>query len=72
MVKGRNEPCAIGLVAWVVSKLHGVSVEEVGEKAWGNTVGLFGLDEGESMLVPGEKKEAPKEFDAAKEEWPTL
>ncbi|EJD03713.1 uncharacterized protein FOMMEDRAFT_120893 [Fomitiporia mediterranea MF3/22] len=43
-VKGRNEPCAIGGVCWVMSCLHeGVSVEDVAEAAWTNTVELFGL-----------------------------
>jgi TatD DNase family protein len=45
-VKGRNEPMAIGGVAWVVHKLHeGTSFEEVTETAWRNTVELFGLEE---------------------------
>ncbi|KAI0305014.1 Mg-dependent DNase [Russula brevipes] len=36
-VKGRNEPSAIGGVAWVVHK--------VVERGWKNTIELFGLDE---------------------------
>ena len=45
-VKGRNEPTAIGGVAWVVHKLHeGVPFEKITEKAWKNTVELYGLDE---------------------------
>ncbi|KAK0198281.1 hypothetical protein F5146DRAFT_1018935 [Armillaria mellea] len=44
-VKGRNEPCAIGGVAWVIHKLNGVPFEKVTEKAWKNTVELFGLEE---------------------------
>ena len=45
-VKGRNEPCSIGGVAWVVHKLNeDTSFEEVTEKAWTNTVTLFGLAE---------------------------
>ncbi|KAJ8468394.1 hypothetical protein ONZ51_g9672 [Trametes cubensis] len=45
-VKGRNEPTAIGGVAWVVHKLNdGVPFEKVTEKAWKNTVELFGLAE---------------------------
>ncbi|KAJ7706355.1 hypothetical protein B0H17DRAFT_1036873 [Mycena rosella] len=43
-VKGRNEPCAIGGVAWVVHQLHDISMEEVTEKAFGNTLELFGLN----------------------------
>ncbi|KAI0689875.1 Mg-dependent DNase [Cytidiella melzeri] len=45
-VKGRNEPMAIGGVAWVVHKLHEAGpFEEVTETAWRNTVRLFGLNE---------------------------
>jgi len=45
-VKGRNEPSAIGGVAWVVHKLNeGVPFEKVTQKAWKNTVELFGLHE---------------------------
>ncbi|KAH9857971.1 Mg-dependent DNase [Lenzites betulinus] len=45
-VKGRNEPGAIGGVAWVVYKLaEGASFEQVTEKAWKNTVEVFGLTE---------------------------
>ena len=44
-VKGRNEPCAIGAVAWVIHKLHDVPFEKVVEKAWKNTVAVFGLEE---------------------------
>lgn len=45
-VKGRNEPCSIGGVAWVIHRLHSdVAFEKVTEKAWKNTVDLFGLTE---------------------------
>ncbi|KAG0704347.1 hypothetical protein DFH29DRAFT_911944 [Suillus ampliporus] len=45
-VKGRNEPSAIGGVAWVIHKLNeGVPFEKVTEKAYKNTVQLFRLDE---------------------------
>ncbi|KAF8519137.1 Mg-dependent DNase [Hysterangium stoloniferum] len=44
-VKGRNEPCAIGGVAWVVHELHSVPFEKVAEKTWKTTVALFGLEE---------------------------
>ncbi|KAK7695315.1 hypothetical protein QCA50_002505 [Cerrena zonata] len=45
-VKGRNEPTAIGGVAWVVHKLNpDIPFEKITEKAWKNTVGLFGLEE---------------------------
>ncbi|KIK70778.1 hypothetical protein GYMLUDRAFT_184736 [Collybiopsis luxurians FD-317 M1] len=46
VIKGRNEPCAIGNVAWVMHQLHPeVSFEHLTEKAWKNTVQIFGLDE---------------------------
>jgi TatD DNase family protein len=44
-VKGRNEPCTTGAVAWVVAQVKGVPFEEVVHAAWQNTVDLFGLQE---------------------------
>lgn len=45
-VKGRNETCAIGGVAWVVHRLNDtVSFEKVVEMVYDNTVRLFSLDE---------------------------
>jgi TatD DNase family protein len=44
MVKGRNEPCTIERIAKIVAGIKGVSVEEVCEAAWANTVKVFGLD----------------------------
>ncbi|KAF4605054.1 hypothetical protein EYR40_003837 [Pleurotus pulmonarius] len=44
-VKGRNEPTAIGGVAWVMHKLLGVPFDEVVERAWKNTVDVFGLED---------------------------
>lgn len=44
-VKGRNEPCVIGGVGWVVSQVQGVSFENLTEQVWKNTVDLFKLDE---------------------------
>lgn len=46
MVKGRNEPCTIIRVAEVVAGIKGLSIEEVCEKAWENSVGMFGLGVG--------------------------
>jgi TatD DNase family protein len=43
--KGRNEPTAIGGVAWVIHILTGVPFEKVVEKAYKNTVALFNLEE---------------------------
>ena len=45
MVKGRNEPCCIGLVAHVVAGVQGVAVEEVAEAAWRNSVNMFELEQ---------------------------
>ena len=48
LVKGRNEPCAIGGVAWVMHRLRheeGVTFQDVIEHSWRNTVALFKLDE---------------------------
>ncbi|KAH8821302.1 deoxyribonuclease-like protein tatD [Xylogone sp. PMI_703] len=45
MVKGRNEPCMIGRVGWAVAGMKGISVEELTEAAWANTVKMFGLGE---------------------------
>lgn len=44
MVKGRNEPCSIERVAKIIAGIKGVSVEEVCEAAWRNTVAVFGVD----------------------------
>ncbi|KJZ80314.1 hypothetical protein HIM_00164 [Hirsutella minnesotensis 3608] len=45
MVKGRNEPCTIERVAQIVAAIKGVSVQELCEAAWENTVKVFGLGE---------------------------
>lgn len=45
MVKGRNEPCMIERVAKIVAGIKDVSVQEVCEAAWRNTVKVFGIDE---------------------------
>ena len=44
MVKNRNEPCAIIQVAEVVAKVKNVSVEELTDAAYKNTLKLFNLD----------------------------
>jgi TatD DNase family protein len=43
MIKGRNEPCMIERVGKIVAGIKGVSVEEVCEAAWENTVKVFDL-----------------------------
>ncbi|KAH7361554.1 TatD family hydrolase [Plectosphaerella cucumerina] len=45
MVKTRNESCLLERVAFVVAGLKGVTVEEVAEAAWRNSVDMFGLGE---------------------------
>lgn len=45
-VKGRNEPCGVGGVAWVLHRMNeNVAFERIAERAWKNTVEVFGLDE---------------------------
>lgn len=44
MVKERNESCGIVRVAYIVAGLKGISVEEVTEAAWRNSVAMFGLE----------------------------
>ncbi|KAJ6169494.1 hypothetical protein N7497_002337 [Penicillium chrysogenum] len=45
MVKGRNEPVAIARVAHVIASVKGITVEEVCEAAWNNSIRMFGLGE---------------------------
>ncbi|KAF9738721.1 hypothetical protein PMIN06_011140 [Paraphaeosphaeria minitans] len=45
MVKGRNEPATIPHVAYAIAKVKDVSVEEVCEAAWRNSIKMFGLGE---------------------------
>ena len=42
MIKGRNEPCTIERIATAVAGIKGLTVEEVCEAAWANTVKVFG------------------------------
>lgn len=57
MVKGRNEPIGIVQVAYAVAGIKGLSLEEVCEAAWKNSVTMFGLGEAEdstkSEIVEG-------------------
>lgn len=46
MVKTRNESCMLERVAYIVAGLKGVTVEEVAEAAWRNSIAMFGLGEG--------------------------
>lgn len=43
IIKGRWEPVGITHVAWVVARVKGVSVEELAEAAWRNSIRMFGL-----------------------------
>ncbi|OTA94202.1 hypothetical protein M434DRAFT_21029 [Hypoxylon sp. CO27-5] len=43
MVKERNESCMIERVAYVVAGLKGITVDEVAEAAWRNSVDMFGF-----------------------------
>ncbi|QVM08888.1 hypothetical protein D8B26_003561 [Coccidioides posadasii str. Silveira] len=45
MVKGRNEPVTISRVAQVIARVKGITVEEVCEAAWNNSIKMFGLGE---------------------------
>ncbi|CED83773.1 TatD-related DNase [Phaffia rhodozyma] len=48
-VKSRLEPCGIGRVAWVVANVKGISLEEVAQAAWENSVKLFKLQDEETL-----------------------
>jgi TatD DNase family protein len=39
------EPAEIGLVAHVVARVKEMNVEDLAERVWGNTMGLFWPDE---------------------------
>ncbi|KAF2013801.1 deoxyribonuclease Tat-D [Aaosphaeria arxii CBS 175.79] len=45
MVKGRNEPATIPHVAYAIAQIKGITVEEVCEAAWRNSIRMFGLGE---------------------------
>ncbi|CCG82498.1 Deoxyribonuclease Tat-D [Taphrina deformans PYCC 5710] len=42
MVRSRNEPCTIVQVAWIVAQVKGVAYEEVVDRAFENTMKMFG------------------------------
>ncbi|QRV83286.1 TatD DNase family protein [Ceratobasidium sp. AG-Ba] len=44
-VKGRNEPCAVGGVAWVVASLNNCELDDVSRATWNNSVEMFNLHE---------------------------
>lgn len=43
MVKERNESCTIDRIAYIVAGLKGITVEEVAEASWENSVEMFRL-----------------------------
>lgn len=43
MIKERNESCAMERVAFIVAGLKGLTIEEVADAAWENSVTMFGL-----------------------------
>jgi TatD DNase family protein len=45
MVKGRNEPATIPHVAYAIAQIKGITVEEVCDAAWNNSIKMFGLGE---------------------------
>jgi TatD DNase family protein len=45
MVEGRNESCVIERVARFVAGLKGISLDEVADNAWKDSVSMFGLGE---------------------------
>lgn len=45
MIKGRNEPATIPLVAHVIAGVKEVTVQQVCEAAWRNSIQMFGLGE---------------------------
>ncbi|KAL9604924.1 MAG: hypothetical protein Q9219_000112 [cf. Caloplaca sp. 3 TL-2023] len=54
MVKGRNEPVEIVSVARIVAGVKGIRLHEVAEAAWNNSVGMFGLGDGEEVNGSGQ------------------
>lgn len=44
MVEGRNEPCLMQHYRYIVASLRGVTVDEVAQAAWNNSMKLFKLD----------------------------
>ena len=51
-VKGRQEPADVLLVAHIVAKLRGVTIEELAKQCWENSLRLFWPDEVEGDTIP--------------------
>ena len=45
MVKGRNEPATIPHVAYAIAQIKDITVAEVCDAAWNNSIKMFGLGE---------------------------
>ncbi|KAK6518882.1 hypothetical protein TWF281_003573 [Arthrobotrys megalospora] len=60
-VKGRNEPCAIAGVAWVIAQVKGVEFEEVCERSWENSMTMFRFDEAAALQEKMKENESPDE-----------
>jgi len=52
MVKGRNESATIVQVAHVIAKVKGISMTEVCEAAWYNSIRMFGFGEELEQQAP--------------------
>ena len=52
MVKGRNESATIVHVAHVIAKVKEISVAEVCQAAWTNSVEMFGLEPAQEEQMP--------------------
>ncbi|KAK6497994.1 hypothetical protein TWF506_004238 [Arthrobotrys conoides] len=60
-VKGRNEPCAIAGVAWVIAQVKGVEFEEVCERSWENSMTMFRFDEAAALQQKWNGNRPPEE-----------
>ncbi|RVD89249.1 uncharacterized protein DFL_000265 [Arthrobotrys flagrans] len=60
-VKGRNEPCAIAGVAWVIAQVKGVEFEEVCERSWENSMTMFRFDEAAALQEKRKETDPPKD-----------
>ncbi|KAK6334284.1 hypothetical protein TWF730_003498 [Orbilia blumenaviensis] len=60
-VKGRNEPCAIAGVAWVIAQVKGVEFEEVCERSWENSMTMFRFDEAAALQQKWKENGPPEE-----------
>lgn len=80
LINGRNEPCTTGQVAWAISQIKEVPIEEVVRHAWNNTVEVFGIgekltprwwEEAERKRRDGEEEDNRKKIEDL-DQWPSL